>query len=58
MLALTTLAMIAALQGSAQGQDFHWSGTLAAGKTISIRNVNGNVQAVAASGNQIEVTGV
>ncbi|HET7601992.1 MAG TPA: DUF4097 family beta strand repeat-containing protein [Gemmatimonadales bacterium] len=58
MLALTTLAMIAALQGSAQGQDFRWTGTLAAGKTLSIRNVNGNVQAVAASGNQIEVTGV
>ncbi|HET7111936.1 MAG TPA: DUF4097 family beta strand repeat-containing protein [Gemmatimonadales bacterium] len=58
MLALTTLAMIAALQGSQQTQDFHWSGTLAAGKTISIRNVNGDVRAVAASGNQVEVTGI
>ena len=58
MLALTTLAMIAALQGSTQSQDFHWTGSLAAGKTLSIRNVNGAVKAVAASGNQIEVTGV
>ena len=58
MLALTTLAMIAVLQGSTQSQDFHWTGSLAAGKTLSIRNVNGAVKAVAASGNQIEVTGV
>jgi DUF4097 and DUF4098 domain-containing protein YvlB len=55
---LTTLAMLAALQGGQQAQDFHWTGTLAAGKTLSISNVNGDIHAVAASGNQIEVTGV
>jgi DUF4097 and DUF4098 domain-containing protein YvlB len=58
MLALTTLAMIAALQGGQQAQDHHWTGTLAAGKTLPSRNVNGDVHAVAAGGNQIEVTGV
>lgn len=58
MLALTTVALLAALQAGQQAQDFHWSGTLAAGKTITIRNINGDVHAVAASGNQVEVTGV
>jgi DUF4097 and DUF4098 domain-containing protein YvlB len=58
MLVLTTLALVAALQGGQQSQDFHWTGTLAAGKTLSIRNINGDISAVAASGNQIEVTGV
>jgi DUF4097 and DUF4098 domain-containing protein YvlB len=58
MLAFATLAMIAALQGGQQAQDFRWTGTLAAGKTLTIRNINGDVRAVAASGNQIEVTGV
>lgn len=58
MVSLTTLALVAALQGGQQAQDFHWTGTLPAGKTLSIRNINGDVSAVAASGNQIEVTGV
>lgn len=58
MLALTTLALVAALQGGQQSQDFHWTGTLAAGKTLSIKNINGDISAVAASGNQIEVTGI
>ncbi len=58
MLGFTVLAVVAALQGGQQAPDFHWTGTLAAGKTLSIRNINGNVDATAARGNQIEVTGV
>ncbi|HET9150401.1 MAG TPA: DUF4097 family beta strand repeat-containing protein [Gemmatimonadales bacterium] len=56
MIALSTLALVAALQGGQQSQDFRWTGTLAAGKTLSIRNINGSIDATPASGNQIEVT--
>ena len=52
--ALSTLA--ATVQ--AQSPDFSWHGTLAAGKTIEIRGVNGRVDAMAATGNTIEVTAV
>lgn len=36
-------------------QDFHWTGTLAAGKRLEIRGVNGDITASLATGNQIEV---
>ena len=52
--ALSTLA--ATVQ--AQSPDFSWHGTLAVGKTIEIRGVNGRVDAMAATGNTIEVTAV
>lgn len=52
-----TIALLAVTQGAAQGQDFRWSGTLAAGKTIEVRAVNGSISATPASGNTIEVTG-
>ncbi len=39
-----------------QAQDFEWSGRLDAGKTIEIKGINGDVHAVRASGNDIEVT--
>lgn len=51
-----TLALLAVTQGAAQGQDFRWSGTLASGKTIEVRGVNGSISATPASGNTIEVT--
>jgi hypothetical protein len=51
-----TIALLAVTQGAAQGQDFRWSGTLAAGKTIEVRDVNGSITATPASGNTIEVT--
>src|SRR3989440_10115127 len=41
---------------AAQGE-FHWKGQLAAGKTIEIKGVNGDVSAVAGSG-EVEVTAV
>ena len=55
MLFLQLLAVAAALQGT---QDFRWSGTVAAGKTIEIKGVNGNIRAELATGNQVEVTAV
>lgn len=53
-------AVLAALAATAQAQspDFSWHGTLAAGKTIEIRGVNGRVEAGAATGNTVEVTAV
>ena len=54
LLALLTAPAVAA----AQAPDFKWTGTLAAGKTIEIRGVNGSITAEAAGGNTIEVTAV
>jgi hypothetical protein len=39
-----------------QGVDFEWTGRLAAGKTIEIKGINGDVRAEPARGNEIEVT--
>ena len=49
---LTLVARAAAAQG-----EFHWKGKVAAGKTIEIKGVNGDVSAVAGSG-EVDVTGV
>lgn len=54
----TTLFVLAAGVAQAQTPDFTWRGTLAAGKTIEIRGVSGDIEAVAATGNTIEVTAV
>lgn len=37
-------------------QDFHWNGRLAAGKRLEIRGVNGSIRAMAATGDEIDVT--
>jgi len=48
--------MVAAATASAQSvNDFRWTGDLAPGKTIEIKNVNGSIRAELASGNQVEV---
>lgn len=49
-------ALPLARPAAAQGE-FHWKGQLAAGKTIEIKGVNGDVSAVAGSG-EVEVTAV
>jgi hypothetical protein len=41
--------------GTQQGEEWRWSGRVAAGRTIEIRGVNGDVSAEAASGDQVEV---
>jgi hypothetical protein len=38
-----------------QESDFRWSGQIARGKSVEIKNVNGWVEAVLATGNQVEV---
>lgn len=53
---VVTLALLAAAQGAPQGQDFRWSGSLQAGRTIEVRGINGSISATPASGNTIEVT--
>jgi hypothetical protein len=42
----------------AQGAPQQWRGTVAAGSTIEIKGINGDVRAVAASGNEVEVSAV
>ena len=54
----TTLLLASPAVTAAQSPDFRWTGTVAAGKTIEIRGVNGNIAAEAASGNTVEVTAV
>jgi len=41
---------------AAQAQDFNWHGRLAPGKRLEVKGVNGDVRAVAASGNEVVVT--
>jgi len=43
---------------TAQSGDFRWTGTLAAGKTIEVRGVNGDVDAEPATGNTVEIVAV
>ena len=40
---------------STGGLWFGWSGQIARGKSVEIKGVNGDVEAVLASGNQVEV---
>jgi hypothetical protein len=43
---------------SQQRDQFHWRGALAAGKTLWVRGVSGNIQAQPASGGEAEVSAV
>jgi hypothetical protein len=36
--------------------EFHWTGSIATGRTVEIKGVNGSIAAEAASGNQVEVS--
>jgi hypothetical protein len=49
------LAMTA---GEMAGQDFEWRGRLQQGETIEVEGVLGDIRAVAAAGNEVEVTAV
>ncbi len=60
---LTTLAPVilaaialGTLPAAAQTPDFRWHGRLAPGNRISVKGVNGDVRAVAATGAEVEVT--
>jgi DUF4097 and DUF4098 domain-containing protein YvlB len=57
---VSTLALLALASGPALGAaqgEFHWKGKIAAGKAIEVKGVNGDVSAVAGSG-EVEVTAV
>ncbi len=43
-------------QGTDQGNEFHWKGKLPAENVIEIKDINGHIEAEAASGDEIEVT--
>ncbi len=51
---LTALAFLAG--GTLVAQDFSWSGRIAAGKSIEIKGINGNIRAVHTDGAEVEVT--
>ncbi len=53
---LMLLAAAPLLAAPAFAQDFHWNGHLAAGKRLEIKGVNGSIRAVAATGDDIDVT--
>ena len=56
---LVTLgAVVVAAPASLMAQDFEWSGRLSAGQAIEVKGINGDIEAMVASGNQVEVTAV
>jgi len=48
-------ATVATSAGAQQSRDWNWSGTLGAGRTIYLRNINGDVRFEAGTGNKVEV---
>lgn len=54
-LALLAICVAVPVRGAAAQNEFHWKGKLAAGKTIEIKGVSGDVRAVASSG-EVDVT--
>jgi hypothetical protein len=54
--ALAGIAALAMAAPAAAQNDFEWRGQMAAGQSIEIKGINGSVRAVAATGNEVEVT--
>lgn len=60
---LITVAVVVSLcsacsMHASQGAPFHWSGSVGAGKTITIKGVNGSIAAEHSSGTDVDVTAV
>lgn len=55
-IAVAALVLAGTLAAQEQGQQFHWSGKLAADQVVEIKNLNGKIAANGISGDQIEVT--
>lgn len=49
------LLLLLAVSGQAAAQDWTWRKTVPAGRAIEIKGINGNIEALAASGNEVEV---
>lgn len=61
MATLIAVCALGAASGAAQQKtddSFHWTGAIAAGKTLRVMNVNGSIQATSASGNSASVSAV
>ena len=43
---------------TAWAQDFQWQGSVGAGRMIEVKGINGGIRAVAASGDEVQVTAV
>jgi hypothetical protein len=50
------VANISSTEVIASQDDFRWSGRIAAGRTIEIKGINGDIRAEASSGSEVEVT--
>ena len=55
LLAVALLFVSPAIRTDDRG-DFHWQGTVPAGKTVEIKGVNGGIEAVPATGGELQVT--
>ncbi len=55
LLAVLALTIAAAAQTD-DSREYHWKGTLAAENIVFVKNVNGNIEADVATGNEVEVT--
>jgi len=49
------LSLVAAIAPAQSAADFHWTGSIAPGKTLEIKGVNGAIRAERTSGSQVEV---
>ena len=56
LLRLGAIAALAITPAGLYAQDFDWSGRIQNGDVIEVEGVLGDIRAVAASGNQVEVT--
>lgn len=54
--ALALAGLVLASTTPLAGQDFSWSGSVDRGDEVEIRGINGGIEAVATSGNQVRVT--
>jgi hypothetical protein len=55
VLALSAPALVAQQESA---RDFRWEGAVAAGQWVKLQNINGDVEVMPASGNQVEVTAI
>ena len=56
LISVGCFAIFAAVGADLNAQDFDWSGSLQNGDVIEVEGVMGDIRAVAASGNEVEVT--
>ena len=52
------VGLVAAVTANAQEDEFNWSGSVAAGDWVEVRNISGNVVFGAAAGSEVVVSGI